>query len=193
MNIVEKEAIKFIDDLYNAGDHNRIEDLKSRIDSKLYYFNRDRDKLDFLKILRASSIDEQEKHEETCDQTNCGFSIARKYGIFLIVQEIDSINNYYDFEPKPKDKFSSDEETLLHVKLNEILNKLDKQGYGQEILFEEIESLKNHFNLGKRNWFQLLKGKLIDLTIEKVLEESIVKEIYNGISDGFNEVSKLLQ
>lgn len=193
MNIVEKEAIEFIDDLYNAGDHNRMEDLKSRIDNKLYYFNRDRDKLDFLKILRSGSIEEQKNHEETCRETNCGFSRAREYGVFLIDQEIDSINEYYNFEPKPKDKFSSDEESLLHVKLNDILDRLEKQGYGQEVLFEEIESLKNHFNLGKRNWFQLLKGKLIDLTIEKVLEETVVKEIYNGISEGFNEVSKLLQ
>ncbi len=35
MNIVEKEALEFIDDLYNAGDNNRLEDLKSRIDNKL--------------------------------------------------------------------------------------------------------------------------------------------------------------
>jgi hypothetical protein len=193
MNIVEKEALEFIDDLYNAGDNNRLEDLKSRIDNKLYYFRRDRDKLDFLKILRSSSEEEQKQHEQSCNETNCGFSRAREYGIFLIDQEIDSINEFFDFEPKPKDKFSSDEESLLHVKLNEILDRLEKQGFGQEILFEEIESLKNHFNLGKRNWFQLFKGKLFDLTIEKILEETIVKEIYNGISDGFNDVSKLLE
>jgi hypothetical protein len=59
-------------------------------------------------------------------------------------------------------------------------------------LFEEINSLKDNFNIGKRNWFQLLKGKLIDLTVEKVLEKTVVEEIYKTLSEGYSEFVKLI-
>ena len=41
------------------------------------------------------------------------------------------------------------------------------------MLFEEIESLKSHFGLGKKTWFQLLKVKIVDVAIDKVIEEAI--------------------
>ena len=52
--------------------------------------------------------------------------------------------------------------------------------------------LKSHFNLGKKNWFQLVKGKLVDLTVNKVLKETIIKEIYDGLSDGFETTTQFL-
>ncbi len=178
MNIVEKEANNFIEDLYNNGEVNSLGKLKSQLTSKLFDFNRDRDKLDFLKILRQ--------------ETNTQFPEERDLGLFVIDQEIDGINKYYSFEPKPDDVFSTEEESKLHSKLNEIIDQLNKQGLGQEIIFEEIESLKNHFNLGKKTWFQLLKGKLIDLTIKEVLNKTIVAAIYDNLSDVYKECVKLL-
>lgn len=74
-----------------------------------------------------------------------------------------------------------------------ILEELEKQGFGQQIIFEEIEDLKNHFNLGKKNWFQLLKGKVIDLTLKKVLNKTIVQEIYNQLSEGFEQAVKMIE
>lgn len=193
MNIVEKEANSFIARLYHTGRLNNIETLKSKIESKLYDFKRDRDKLDFLKIARQLTQIEKEEHLLKCQTPGCKFPEERDLGIFLIDQEIDEINSYYVFETKISDRFSPEEESKLHSKLNDIIEKLEKQGDGQEIIFEEIESLKNHFNLGKKTWFQLVKGKVVDLTLEKVLEESIVKDIYNSLSDGFNEVTKFIE
>jgi hypothetical protein len=72
---------------------------------------------------------------------------------------------------------------LLHV---------EKLGIGQEIIFNEIDELKEHFNLGKRNWFKLLKGKLMDLSLEKVIEITLINEIFKILSDGFKDVQKLI-
>jgi hypothetical protein len=48
MNIVEEEAKKFYDrGFINNGEVNNLENLKSTLVSKLYNFNRKRDKLDF--------------------------------------------------------------------------------------------------------------------------------------------------
>jgi len=192
MNIIEKQAEEFADYLYNAGDNNRLEDIESRLSDKLYYLKRDRDKLDFLKILRNHTLNEKIDHEKDCATKNCGFSRARDTGIFLIDQEVDEIKEYYTFSPKKEEEFNSEEESQLHSKLNEIIDKLEKQGYGQEILFQEIEDLKNHFDLGKRNWFQLLKGKLFDLGVEKILEHDKIKELFQEISSQFQDYSKMI-
>lgn len=191
MNIVEKEADKFFNRLYRNGKTNTLENLKSHITSKLYDFNRDRDKLDFLKIIRQKSIDDRDKHMKSC--SGCGYGEERNIGIFAIDQEIDDINRFYTFEPKPEDEFTSGQESELHNKLNDILNKLEQQGFGQQIIFDEIEDLKNHFKLGKKNWFQLLKGKVVDLTLKKVLNKTIVQEIYNQLSDGFEQAVKMIE
>lgn len=191
MNIVEKEADRFFNRLYRNGKTNTLENLKSHITSKLYDFNRDRDKLDFLKIIRQKSVDDRDEHMKSCN--GCGYGEERNIGIFAIDQEIDGINRFYSFEPKSEDEFTSEQESQLHNKLNDILNKLEQQGFGQQIIFDEIEDLKNHFNLGKKNWFQLLKGKVIDLTLKKVLNKTIVQEIYNQLSDGFEQVVKMIE
>ncbi|MBS2100295.1 hypothetical protein [Carboxylicivirga linearis] len=191
MNVIEKEAEQFFFRLYNSGMVNNLENLKSIITTKLFDFNRDRDKLDFLKIIREETIKDKEEHAKGCNG-NCGYEKEREIGIFVIDQEIDDINRFYTYEPKNKDKFDAEEESKLHIKLNEIIEKLERQGCGQEVIFNEIEELKNHFNLGKTNWFQLLKGKLFDLS-NKTLEKAVIKEIYEFLSDGYDAAVKIIE
>jgi predicted RNA-binding protein with EMAP domain len=192
MNIIEKESEDFYEyGFLNSGIHQDLENIKSSLTSKLYNFNRDRDKLDFLKILRVKAIEDKEEHMKSC--SGCGYDKARDIAVFAIDQEVDDINRYYSYEPKSDDEFSTEQEADLHNKLNNILEKLEKQGFGQQIIFEEIEDLKNHFNLGKKNWFQLLKGKVVDLTLKKVLDKTIVQEIYNQLSEGFEQAIKMIE
>ena len=86
MNIVEKEAIEFYDwELYKGL--NTLSEIKSRVTFKLYDFNRDRDKLDFLKILHKRTTDELGLHGPNC---NCDHDVDRKTCLFVIEQEIES-------------------------------------------------------------------------------------------------------
>jgi hypothetical protein len=197
MNIVEKEAKKFHSDNYESGFYGgtkicNLDNLQSKLTNKLYTFSRDRDKLDFLKILRQESVAALEKHTKTCSKSNCDFVEQHETGIWVIDQKVDSINKYYHSESASEDTFTAEEESTLHCKLNEIAEQLQNLGYGQEIIFDEIESLKNHFNLGKKNWFQLLKGKLIDLTIEKMLDKTIIVSVFSTLSAGYNEFVKMI-
>ena len=193
MSIPETQANEFAESYYNSSKPNTMENLKDRLDSKLYLFRKEKDKLDFLKVLIQEIKLDIESHESECTRSGCEFREDKDSGIFLINQEIDSINEYYTFEPKSEDKFSTEEETSLHIKLNEIIERLKNQDLGQEILFEEIESLKNHFNLGKKTWFQLLKGKMIDVTIEKGIELTVVAGIYEQLSEGFTSIVKWIR
>jgi hypothetical protein len=189
MNIVENEALVFYKyDFLNGV--NNLDNLKSTLNSKLYNFNRDRDKLDFLKILLNTCAKDIEKHMINCN--GCGYDEVRNIAIFAIEQEIESINEYYTFKPKNEDEFTSEQESTLHTKLNNIIKELEKQNFGQQIIFEEIEELKNHFKLGKKTWFQLVKVKLIELTLEKILEKTVVQDIYENLTEGYEHVTKMI-
>lgn len=193
MTIPESQAQQFAKEFYNSSKPNTLESLKDRLDSKLYLLRKDKDKLNFLKVLNQEIKLDIESHESECTRSGCEYREDKDSGIFLIKQEIDSINEYFSFEPKSEDKFSTEEETSLHIKLNEIIERLKNQDLGQEILFEEIESLKNHFNLGKKTWFQLLKGKLLEVTSEKIIEATVASEILKELSDDFNEFIKWIK
>jgi hypothetical protein len=142
MTIPESQAKYFAQEYYNSGDNNLMQQLKNRLESKLYLFNKDKDKLDFMKVLIQEIHLDIDKHEKDCKTKGCQYRELRAEGLFLIQQEIDSINEYFEFTPKKEDTFSTEDETALHNKLNEIIEHLKKQDLGQEILFEEIESLK---------------------------------------------------
>lgn len=51
-------------------------------------------------------------------------------------------------------RFNAEQETDIHVKLNEVQEKREIILKGQELiyndLYEELEDLKNHFSLGKK-------------------------------------------
>lgn len=185
MSIPESQAIEFAQEYYRSSRPNTIENLKDRLDSKLYLFRKDKDRLDFLKVLVSEIKIDLDSHEADCKRKGCQYREEREPGIFLVQQEIDEINERFEFEPKREDVFSVEDEISLHNKLNSIIEQLNRQDAGQEVLFEEIESLKNHFSLGKKTWFQLLKGKLVDAALEKGIEISIVQQIYNALADGF--------
>lgn len=195
MNIVEKEAVQFSSDLFEKIHDCNIDYLKSNIKSKLYNFDREKDQLFFLTVLRKTVEYDKLEHEKTCtteDKNDCIISTANETALFLIDQEIENISKYYEYQPKKDDEFETVEKVDLHNKLNDIIEKLKTLGYGQEIIFNEIDELKENFNLGKKNWFQLAKGKFFDLTVSKLVEETVIKEIYSELSKGFKHLPKLI-
>jgi hypothetical protein len=79
--------------------------------------------------------------------------------VFWYISESQSYNS--------NDYFSKKEITEFSEKLD---NLLDDIRLGQEVIFEEIQDLKEQLkNLKKKNWAELLKGKLFDLTLTKVI------------------------
>jgi hypothetical protein len=82
-------------------------------------------------------------------------------------------------EYSPKDLFSESEKKIVIEKLVEFNERLEKIELGQRFIYddlkEDLEVLITLINtLGKRDWSQLLKGKLIDAGLgsvaDKVLE-----------------------
>lgn len=69
--------------------------------------------------------------------------------------------------------------TSLDKKLDNIIEQLVKLGYGQEIIFDEIAELKDlQHKLSKKSWSQLLRGKLIDLALDKAISKEAATFTY---------------
>ncbi len=190
MNIVEQQSIEFYKNWGRARAFT-IENLSSDLNKKMVVFKRDRDKLDFLKTLKLEIEKDLEKHRLTCTDNDCGREKYCRNADFVIGQEIDTINASFVFEPKQTEKFSVEEETKLQAILNQVMDTRTEMQLAHEIFFEEIESLKDHFNLGKRNWAQLVIGKLMSLVKDKVIDETVADDIYKTILSELKEVHRL--
>ncbi|MDE5480463.1 hypothetical protein KRE28_01365 [Elizabethkingia meningoseptica] len=81
------------------------------------------------------------------------------------------------------DNISSNQQEVNN-KVNEILVHLQKLGYGQEIIFEEIEELKSLYTkLNKKNWGQIVKGKLVDIALSKVVDNDTIAYVYEHLTN----------
>ncbi|MBA9072604.1 hypothetical protein GGR22_000730 [Flavobacterium gossypii] len=193
MTIIEKQAVPYIEDLFDTRTSSTLEGIKGEIQSKLYLFDRDKDRLYFLNILRKGIYEAKIKHEETCtNKTSCSYSDQRDNALFIIDQELDSLNQYFTAEIPNEDRFTPEQESEQYSKINEVLDKLEKLGYGQEVIFKEIEELKLYFNLGKKNWTHLLAGKLMDISVTTVIEKTIVEDAFNSLIKGLQDFPFLI-
>lgn len=90
------------------------------------------------------------------------------------ISESQSRNANDYFSKKEVDEFSG--------KLDNLLTDIR---LGQEVIFVEIKDLKEQLkNLKKKNWGELLKGKLVDLTISKALTFDTASFILKSLIGG---------
>jgi len=90
-----------------------------------------------------------------------------------------------EFQSPSLDPFSQEEKVDLKNKLDQFAERLTKMEIGQQItyddLMEEIKDLKSLLNtLGKKNWFEVFKGKMIDFGLGEISKKGIklVSEIF---------------
>jgi hypothetical protein len=67
--------------------------------------------------------------------------------------------------------------------IEHIREELNKLGLGQEIIFNEIDELKDLYTkLNKKNFGQIVKGKLMDLALAKLVENDTIGFIYHELT-----------
>lgn len=78
----------------------------------------------------------------------------------------------------------SESQKEINDKIDEVILTLKNQNYGQEILFDELQELKELYpKNSKKNWGQLLKVKLIDLAVDQIINPEIAKSIFMAITN----------
>lgn len=77
----------------------------------------------------------------------------------------------------------------MNRKVDEILLRFQKLDFGQEILYEELEELKELYaTLNKKTWGQVLKGKLIDLGYAQVINQEMAIEIFKELTNQIHKI-----
>jgi hypothetical protein len=72
----------------------------------------------------------------------------------------------------------------LAQKLDDIKVELIKSGLGHEILYDELQEMKELYKtLNKKTWGQLLKGKLFDVAISKAVDTATLTFVYKELTD----------
>lgn len=75
-------------------------------------------------------------------------------------------------------KISNSDEELKEL-IKKVLTEIEKLGYGQKIVFDEFEELRDDIpKLSKKSFGQLLKSKLYDLVTAKAFDKAIASEIF---------------
>lgn len=88
-------------------------------------------------------------------------------------------------ERKDKQKKTTKTKNDLDRKIDNIIEHLIKLGYGQEIIFNEIDELRElQHKLSKKSWSQLLKGKLLDLALDKLISTETATSVYEYLTNG---------
>ncbi|UVD79369.1 hypothetical protein NWE55_14740 [Myroides albus] len=177
----------------NNRDNYSTENVLNLILEKLYILY-DTNYISINSILNANGI-KLSRHGEERELTK----VLEKKGLINVMSARDvsaqlTIQGKMYVEEKQKTSKSNyekidDNQLEFEKTIDQILLKLEKLGYGQQIIFEEIEELKDlHSKLNKKNFGQVLKGKLIDLALSKAIENDTISYIYNKITD---EILKL--
>lgn len=87
-------------------------------------------------------------------------------------------------EQAPQDEeFSLDELVRLHERIDSILEQLTRLGFGQQIIFDEIEALKNKAQkVSKKDLGLILIGQLVSYG-SGLIDNKLAAEIYQKVTD----------
>lgn len=129
-----------------------------------------REEFEYLKILESNGY---VISNNVANQADAQLTVSGK--MYIEEKRKKVIPNYENI---------SDNKENINKKIDELYSKLEKLGYGQEIIFEELEELKHlYLTLNKQNWAQLVKGKIIDLGLSQAISVDVMKIIYQSITN----------
>lgn len=191
MNYIQKRAEKFV--LNNVkSEKPDYKEVISKAKLELLNIDSSIDKLTFLKIILETNARKLEEHLPTCsDKSSCQIDYSRESITYYLTQELNRLGIRTN-----NDQFTFEEKKIIESKLSELLTDIKGLKDGQQIIYddllEEIESLKELFILGKRNWFQLLVGKASEMVAGGIISETVSKEIIKAIGEVFSNAFKLL-
>jgi len=181
MGNFEEKAIEFTKDIRNGSNSDR--EFVNNLQYELDIYRKSEHKVEFLNSI-LTQIDKTIKdHEATCkkDPKDCGFSQMYRNAIFFTNEELEHQNAILisNLSKQSGEKFDQDELIGVYQKIDEILGELNKLGLGQEIIFDEIESMKSTANkLSKKDFKMLFLGKVVGTGTMELMKNEVVKNFF---------------
>ncbi|MDR0969818.1 MAG: hypothetical protein LBM67_04705 [Lentimicrobiaceae bacterium] len=186
-DVVESNAYKFIQKALVSSDS--TEKLVSDLESQRYRYRREKDKLKYLTVVSQYVQEESEKHSKECkNPSNCSQSKALGEATFFLNQMLEE----YGIGINNDEVFTNEERYENNKKLDDMLQEIETLKMGQEIIYDdlkkEIEELKNLYFIGKKNWYQNLAGKSLEMVASGVVNETISKKLISIAGVMFNNL-----
>lgn len=169
--------------LLNERSKFTVKEISYLVLSKLYELNNDNyNPIDLILKGNGISLNKNRIYELIILLKEEGLiKIFDKQNVYLTIK-----GKIYIEESKKRQKpdYSKVDDFALErvKKIDAIIANLDKLGLGQELIYDELIELKeSSSDLNKKDFGQLAKGKIIDLSINQGLNE-ILKYIYKELT-----------
>ncbi len=105
-------------------------------------------------------------------------------GVKYVESKLAEIRNFENrANSSHGENFNNSEIEELKKKIDSLIDDFKVNSFGSEILFEELQDLKSLITkVNKKNFGEVLKGKLVDLGIKEVLDIDNISYIFNQIT-----------
>lgn len=186
MNIVQNQAIDFLEENYNEGysyktfiDHVRI---------RIHDYNKVNHQVIFMETLLNRIKIEYDEHYKVCtNKKNCETNKFHENVLFFLQEDLEVL----EAKISPED-FKNSEKDLINQNLEKILEELKTIKLGQEITYDdlsnEFEELKDLYFLNKKHWSQIFAGKLTEMVGSGVISEAFSKRIIELINENYDNL-----
>lgn len=190
MDIIEKLAKKSFQDNIEYSVSNNSRDKVSNIKYLLYDFNSELDKIKFLNFHIDLTNEKYKEHLEVCNNLeNCSINEEYETLIFYLQESLKELGVKMN-----DDTFTYEEKEVKDSQLEEILKQFEEVKLGNQIIYDdilkEINELKELYFLGKKNWTQLLAGKIVEMTAGGIISETVSKDILSLVKPNLGNLLK---
>jgi len=111
-------------------------------------------------------------------------NIFFQYMNFAGIENLITIRSFESYAPMG-DHFTIQERVIAGDKIDEILERVKTLELGQEVIYDdvckELNEMKALLTLDKKNWKQLLVGKIMDMVASGIISETASKQIIEWV------------
>ncbi|HEY4064129.1 MAG TPA: hypothetical protein VGM30_19620 [Puia sp.] len=128
-------------------------------------------------------------------ELGAGSDVYYQYITFPGIEQL-IVAKSYDHYRIPPEPFTFEEMKTANAGLDAMIKKILEEfnilKLGQEAIWtdirNDIEELKSLYSLGKKNWWQLLIGKLTEMTTSGIISETLSKTILDSLKPGISHL-----
>lgn len=193
MDIIMKLANRFVQQYLNP--EHRLADDKEIIKEAIKQLDGVDNRLDKIRILNlilegnAKAYNAHKLECNAADPDSCATNIAHESVAYFLIQELNRLEVYLN-----EDTFTVEEKISADSNLDKVMRNLEELKIGHQIIYDdlmkEIDELKALYFLGKKNWYQLLVGKCLEMVASGVISETISKQIITSVAPALTRLIK---
>lgn len=172
MDFIKRKAKDFTDEHFLEGIAS-ADKLVQEARNEILNIDNKSDKIKFLNLVLEKNNLDYLAHLKVCtNKEECPANFSYEKITYYLSQELARLGIQID-----EDTFTKEEKEATESKLDQILKELNELKLGQQIIFEELNEMRELYFLGKKKWYQLLVGKGVEMAAGGIISETLSKQI----------------